>query len=261
MKDRFKFTAESGVLEIFIYGRIGGSWWDDNAVSAASLAKLLQDHASVSTIKLRVNSLGGSVFEGAAIYNLLRRHNARKEVDIDGVAASAASWIVMAGDVRRIGVLGMFMIHEASGDTWGPAAEHEKTADLLRKMNAQQIDVYATRSKLSRADITKKLEAETWFSAAEALTAGFVTETVADTLADEEAAARRVALGGSIADHGFKNAPSAQLERFFSFAAESRRPRTPLELLGELASVHAPAPPANTDLSLSSLAALPLELR
>lgn len=224
MKDRFKFTAESSELEILIYGSI--SSWN---ISARWISELLKQNPSAKTIKLRINSLGGSVFEGAAIYNVLARHPAKKECDIDGVAASAASWPVMACDVRRIGLNGFYMIHEASGDTWGPAAEHEKTAKLLRQMNAQQVDIYAKGSKLSRADIAKAIEAETWYTAAEALKAGFVTE-----VADGVEVASAEDLDDAFADYGFKNAPEAKLTNFFSFAASSRRERIPAELLEQL---------------------------
>jgi ATP-dependent Clp protease protease subunit len=226
MKDRFKFTAESSELEILIYGSI--SSWN---ISARWISELLKQNPSTKIIKLRINSLGGSVFEGAAIYNVLARHPAKKECDIDGVAASAASWPVMACDVRRIGLNGFYMIHEASGDTWGPAGEHEKTAKLLRQMNAQQVDIYAKGSKLSRADIAKAIEAETWYTAAEALKAGFVTE-----VAEGVEIASAEDLEDSFADYGFKSAPEAQLGRFFSFAATSRRERIPAELLEQLSA-------------------------
>lgn len=243
----YKFNAESSELEILIYGTIA-SW----NVGARWISDLLRQNPSAKTIRLRINSLGGSVFEGAAIHNVLARHPAKKEVDIDGVAASAASWIVMAGDVRRIGVGGFFMVHEASGDTWGaPAAEHEKTAALLRKMNAQQVDLYAKCAKLSRADIAKAVEAETWYSAAEALKAGFVTE-----VADGVELASAADLEDAFADYGFRNAPQAELGRFFSFAASPRRERIPAELLEQLsAQVQPPArePSASSNGDTSSM--------
>jgi ATP-dependent protease ClpP protease subunit len=216
MTDRFKFVAESSELELFIYGSI--SSWN---ISARWVAETLRAHPNAKTIKLRINSPGGSVFEGAAIFNLLARHPAKKEVDIDGLAASAASWIVMAGDVRRIGLNGFFMIHEAQGEAWGPATELEKTAALLRKMNAQQIDLYAKRSKLSRAAIAKAVEEETWYTAAEALKAGFVTATSADLDAVDPASAL-VEVDSQLAEFGFRKAPTQALTSF-SFAANAER--------------------------------------
>jgi ATP-dependent protease ClpP protease subunit len=215
--DRFRFTAESSELELFIYGSI--SSWN---ISARWVAETLRAHPNAKTIKLRINSPGGSVFEGAAIFNLLARHPAKKEVDIDGLAASAASWIVMAGDIRRIGLNGFFMIHEAQGEAWGPASEMEKTAALLRKMNAQQIDIYAKRSKLSRAAIAKAVEEETWYTAAEALKAGFVTATSAELDAADPASAL-VEVDSQLADFGFRKAPHEALAPF-SFAASAQRP-------------------------------------
>lgn len=224
-------ASAAAELEIFVYGSIG-PW----TVSARSISELLKQNPNTKTIRLRVNSLGGSVFEGAAIYNLLTKHSARKVVDIDGVAASAATWIVMAGDERRIGLGGMFMIHEASGMTEGPAGEHEKTAALLRKINLQQIDIYAQRSKLTRVELAKAIEAETWYTGAEALKAGFVTSTSADL--DAAAASRRAMGVDNIAAYGFKRVPR-ELQRFFSIAASSDGP--PLFDLGEPGERAAPA--------------------
>jgi ATP-dependent protease ClpP protease subunit len=205
-------------LEIMVYGEIG-RW----GVSSASIAQLLKDNPDAKTIKLRVNSLGGSVFEGVAIHNLLMRHPARKEVDVDGVAASAATWIVMTGDVRRFGLGALFMIHEAHGWTEGPAEDHEKHAELLRKINAQQVDLYAARSKLSRAQITAAIAAETWYTADEAIKAGFATSKAALSAAGSTQAMTL----DRIAAYGFKNPPAA-LERFMLPDALVAGPRAPL---------------------------------
>lgn len=215
-------------LEIMVYGEIG-RW----GVSSASIAQLLKDNPNATTIKLRVNSLGGSVFEGVAIHNLLMRHPARKEVDVDGIAASAATWVVMTGDVRRFGLGALFMIHEAAGSTWGPATDHEKQAELLRKINAQQVDIYAARSKLSRAQIAAAIAAETWYTADEAIKAGFATSKAALSAVGSTQAMTR----DSIAAYGFKN-PPAVLDRFMLPDALVAGPRpavaaplTPAQLL------------------------------
>ena len=237
-----ELTADASELEIYIYGRIGGYWWDYGGCSASSIAEILAQNPKVGLIKLRVNSLGGSVFEGAAIYNQLLRHPARKECDIDGVAASAASWIVLCADVRRIGLNGLYMIHETQGETWGPADEHEKTALLLRKMNEQQIDVYATRSSLERDDIAAKVAEETWFTAAEALAAGFVTEVATTTALDTPPST------ATAQSYGFRHAPVAQLGQFFTFAAaEPPKPPAQLPLIAAEAKPPKPAAAAATN--------------
>jgi ATP-dependent Clp protease protease subunit len=209
----FEAKATNDVLELLIYGSI--SAYGD--VSSAVVARTLAEHPNAKTIKLRVNSLGGSVFEGAALYSALMRHPAVKECDIDGVAASAASWPVLACSKRRMGASALYMVHEASGDTWGPASEHEKTAALLRKMNEQQIELYTQSSKLTREDVAAAVEAETWYTASEALAAGFATEVGADVKPKA-----RAAFTGELHTLGFRHAPADKLAAFYSFAAGPR---------------------------------------
>jgi ATP-dependent Clp protease protease subunit len=236
-KNLHRLSADATTLEILFYGSI--SSWSD--LSSQSIARILAANPAVKTIKLRVNCLGGSVFEGFAIHNLLKRHPAIKECDVDGCAASAATWVVLACSKRRMGTGALFMIHEASGDTWGPASEHEATARLLRKMNEQQIDLYTQSSKLTREDVADKVEAETWFTAAEALEAGFATEVTADVKPKA-----RAQVADDLDALGFKNAPAAELDRFFKFAAGPRPTRARIEeepdALEDEQTERAPAP-------------------
>lgn len=131
-------------------------------------------------IHLRINSPGGSVFAARAMETALREHRARVVVHIDALAASAASFLAMAGDEIVIAKGAMVMIHKAWSFAWGNADELHKTADLLDKIDTTLVQTYADRSKLSADDVSAAMAAETWYTAQEAVDAG-----LADRLADD----------------------------------------------------------------------------
>lgn len=163
--------------EIILYGAIGDSWYDESAVSAKqfsdSLAALPK---TVKNIKLRINSPGGSVFDGITIYERLKQHSAKKTVYIDGIAASIASVIAMAGDEIIIGEGSFVMIHKPLTMTWGNADNHEDTIRILDKIENQMVSIYAKKTGLSTNEISNMLPGEgTWMTAEEALKNGFAT--------------------------------------------------------------------------------------
>jgi ATP-dependent Clp protease, protease subunit len=163
--------------EIWLYGTIGESFWGDG-VSANQFRKDLAALGDVSSIDLRINSDGGVVTEARAMYNLLVQHKATINVHIDGIAASAASFLAMAGDTISIAEGGFFMIHNARGFAMGEAKDFEHMAEVLRTVNATITDTYVARTGIKRADITKWMDAETWFTGKEAVAKGFATEVV-----------------------------------------------------------------------------------
>ena len=172
---RFRMVARETVGEIWIYDVIGDSWDGTTAKGFAADLKALGD---VSTLRVYVNSPGGSVFDGVAIYNTLRRHRARKEVTIDGLAASIASVVALAGDEIAIAENGMFMIHDPWTIAAGSAMELRKTADTLEAIRETLIGTYAARSGGDAEEIGNMMAEETWFTAAEALEAGFVDQVI-----------------------------------------------------------------------------------
>lgn len=171
--------------EIFIYEAIVGSdleaeYW--GGVSAQAFVKALKD-VKASTIHLRINSPGGDVFAARAIETALREHKAKVVVHIDGLAASAATFIAMAGDEIVMAEGAMFMIHKAWTVAWGNADDLNKTADLLEKIDATLVNTYAKRTDQPADKIGGWMAAETWFTAEEAVKYGF-----ADSVATAEAA-------------------------------------------------------------------------
>jgi ATP-dependent Clp protease protease subunit len=173
-------AAANGEAEVWIYGDIGMSWFDDG-VTAKGFADELKALGKITTLNIYLNSPGGSVFEGVAIYNTLRRHAARKVVHIDGLAASIASVIAMAGDEIRIATNGLVMIHNPYGLAMGEADELRRMADALDKIKGAILDTYVLRTGGSADEIERQMDAETWFNAQEAVEAGFadsITEPV-----------------------------------------------------------------------------------
>jgi ATP-dependent Clp endopeptidase proteolytic subunit ClpP len=161
--------------EVFIYDEIG-RW----GVTAGDFVNELRD-IKADTITLRINSPGGDVFDGIAIYNACKRHRATINVFIDGIAASAASFIAMAGDTVTMMPHTQMMIHEAHGLVIGPADDMRKMADILDKSSENIASIYAERAGGEVAEWRERMRDETWLSAEEAVELG-----LADGIEGEE---------------------------------------------------------------------------
>lgn len=170
--------------EIVMYGTIGLDWFGEG-ITAKSFEKELKALGDVTAIDLRINSEGGSVHDARAIYNLLNLHKARVDVHIDSLAASAASFIAMAGDSIEIAESGFVMIHNAKMYAGGTAEDFEAAARFLRTVNRTIADTYIARTGNTADKIKKWMDAETWFTGQEALDAGFATSIVKNKTQDE----------------------------------------------------------------------------
>jgi len=163
-------AAKGDSAEIYIYDMIG-SW----GVTAQSFVKDLKALGSVKHIDLHISSDGGDVFDGRAIYNNLVKHPATITAHVDGLAASIASLIMLAGDEVHMAEGSFVMIHNAWGFAMGDSNDMRKTADLLESVNNSIIDTYISKTGQSRDDIVSWMNEETWLTAQEALDLGFVT--------------------------------------------------------------------------------------
>jgi ATP-dependent Clp protease protease subunit len=170
-------ARSSDAAEMYLYGPIGESFFSDG-VSAKQVANDLKKIGNVKTLDVRINSEGGDVFDGKAIYSLLTENKAKVRVHIDGLAASAASFIAMAGDEINISEGGFVMIHDAYAGVQGRAADMRQMADLLDSVNGTIVDVYAARTKQDKGKIREWMSAETWFTGADAVKNGFATHMV-----------------------------------------------------------------------------------
>lgn len=154
--------------EISIYDQIGGF-----GISANEFIDGLKELGDVETINVRIASGGGSIVEGNTIFNALKRHSAKVVTHIDSLAASMASVIAMAGDEIRMAENALLMIHNPWTMSMGGAEQLRKDADLLDKMEANIRQAYA-RSNKSSEELDALMDAETYFTAEEALDAGFI---------------------------------------------------------------------------------------
>lgn len=191
---KLKQQAEApDTLDLYIYGDVeaesfvNDSWWghyEESMTSAAHFRDELAAHPDVSQINVYINSNGGSVFEGNAIYNQLRRHPARKTVYIDAFACSIASVIAMAGDEIIMPRNALMMVHNMSMAVFGSAAELRKAADDLDVINTAGRAAYMDRAgdRLTEERLIGMMDAETWLSAQECIDFGF-----ADRFAEKDA--------------------------------------------------------------------------
>lgn len=165
-----KMSADKKSADVFIYGEIVSYQWDESDTTATSLKKELDNLGDVADINLYINSPGGSVFEGVAIHNMLKRHKAAVTVHVDALAASIASVIAMAGDTIVMPKNSMLMIHNPWTFAMGNAAELRKVADDLDRIGGSAFQTYIQKAgdKLSETKLQEMLDAETWLSADEA---------------------------------------------------------------------------------------------
>lgn len=169
----FKIKARAYGAEVQIYDEIGG--W---GVSANDFKNQLEALGEVDRIDLHIHSPGGDVFEGTAIYNILMSHPAKVEVYVDGLAASMASVIAMAGDVVYMPENALMMVHKPWGAQMGEADDFRRYADLLDKVEETLVLSYAIKTGKSEEEIKTLLAAETWFTGAEAVEAGFADQLI-----------------------------------------------------------------------------------
>jgi ATP-dependent Clp endopeptidase proteolytic subunit ClpP len=166
--------------ELYVYGDIVSEKWFEGDVAPADVVNLLNEMASlqVSDIDVYVNSMGGSVFAGTAIYSALKRHPAAINVQVDGIAASIASVIAMAGDLISIADAGMIMVHSPWSVAMGNAAELRKQADVLDQVEVSMREAYINRTGIDEKQLAQMLADETWMTAKEAVELGFADEIV-----------------------------------------------------------------------------------
>lgn len=170
----WKFKAlDDNTGELTLYGEIANeTWWGDE-VTPKEFKADLDALGDINTLNIYINSPGGDVFAGQAIHSMLKRHKAHKNIYIDGLAASIASVVVMAGDTIFMPKNAMMMIHNPW--TWGigNAAEFRKLAEDLDKVRESLIAAYEGRSALTRDEIIEIMDRETWLTADECLEYGF----------------------------------------------------------------------------------------
>lgn len=180
-----KQSANPGALDMYIYGDVQGDYWDwwewqqvESETSANHFRNELNKYPDAKQINIYINSYGGSVFEGTAIYSQLRRHPAEKIVYIDGFACSVASVIAMAADKVLMPKNTMMMIHNAWNVAAGNSKQLRKAADDLDVIMEGNRQAYLEKSngKITEEKLMELLEAETWLTAEQCIEYGFADE-------------------------------------------------------------------------------------
>lgn len=162
--------------ELYIYGDIVSYKWDDSDITAKSFKDDLDAMGDIDTLNIYINSPGGNVFQGQAIYSILKRHKAHKNVYVDGIAASIASVIAMAGDAIFVPKNGMMMIHRPWTFAIGNMDDMLAAAESLEKIGISIKATYMERFKESEDKLQELLDAETWLTADECLEYGLCDE-------------------------------------------------------------------------------------
>ena len=178
MKRYYQMEVAGNEADIDIYGDITSWPWVDSDVSSANLSAQLAD-LDVDVINVNINSYGGEVAEGLAIYNALKRHKAKVRTRCDGFACSIASVIFMAGDERIMNEASLLMIHNAFSFAEGDANALRKMADDLDLVTSQSKKIYLANSNIDEAALTELMDKETFIDPKEALEMGFATSVVA----------------------------------------------------------------------------------
>jgi ATP-dependent Clp endopeptidase proteolytic subunit ClpP len=192
----YEIKNKKDTSEIWLYDEIG--MWGTGAKEFIVELNAIKSNK----IDMHINSPGGDVFDGAAIYNAVRRHPATVTSFIDGIAASIASVIALSGEKVVMAENAIFMMHNPSGLTFGTAEDMRKTADILDKVRETMIGAYVAKSGKEDDEIKELLDGETWLNAEEAKEAGFADE-VGD-LIDLAACAKFIPVMSKM---GFKNVP------------------------------------------------------
>lgn len=176
-----KKSGDDLVLDVF---SVIGKSWDGEGLTAKAVSKALADAPKAKRIVVRINSPGGSVFEGNTIVSLLKGSGKTIRTEVHGLAASMGSILALAGDEIVMAEGAMMMIHNPWGYTMGDANQMRKDAAVLDKLREGLLDTYAARSHVKRDEIGDMMDAETWMTATEAIKNGFADSVMAGDTAE-----------------------------------------------------------------------------
>ena len=198
-----KAEASSKSADVYIFDEIGTF-----GLTAQSFIEEIKSYKD-TPMSLHINCVGGDVFEGMAIYNVLKKRTARTTVYIEGIAASMGSVIALAGDEVVMAENSLFMIHNAWGGAMGEATEIRKTAALLDKISGEIADIYTKKTNLPYNKVKEMMDEETWLSADEAFNLGFI-DSISDAI--KVAAKYDVSKFKNITDKEIQNKLSVNLK-------------------------------------------------
>ena len=167
--------ATDAVAEVYIFDEIGAY-----GITAQDFISEMKEYKD-TPVNLRINCIGGDVFDGMAMYNIIKKREAKTTAYIEGIAASMGSVIALAADEVVMAENSLFMIHNAWGGAMGGAEDMRKTASVLEKISGEIASIYKRKTRLSLDRINDMMDEETWFNAEEAYELGFV-DTISDSI-------------------------------------------------------------------------------
>lgn len=182
-------AADTQDAMITVYDVIGEDFWTGGGFTAKRMAGALRS-VGQRDVTVRINSPGGDVFEGLAIYNELKAHPAKVTVEVTGIAASIAAVLAMAGDEIRMGLGTFVMIHNSWGMAVGNRHDLAEAITTLTAIDGAMTDIFEARTGLKQAEIAKYMDAETFFGARDAVEKGFADAVMADDPGQAAAQAR-----------------------------------------------------------------------
>ena len=199
-------SKASKVIDVYIFDEIGMG--GVNAQGFIEEIKSFKD----SPMNLHINCVGGDVFDGMAIFNIIKKRTAKTTVYIEGIAASMGSVIALAADSVVMAENSLFMIHNAWGGAMGEAKEMKKTAKLLDKISGEIADIYVKKTKLPYDKVKEMMDEETWLNAEEALELGFI-----DSISDA------IKVAGKYDVSKFKNITNKEIKNKLSINIKSKK--------------------------------------
>lgn len=202
---------------ISIFGAIGEDFFGEG-VTAKRISAALRNIGAGRDVVVNINSPGGNVFEGIAIYNLFREHKGKVTMKVLGVAASAASFVAMAGDTVQVAKSGFIMIHNVFVAAIGDKHDMREIADTLETFDRVLVDIYEARSHLDAKAITKMMDKETWIDGTKAVEDGF-----ADSLLPNDAVTKDPKATADVTYNA-----AAKLDQLLAKAGSSRNERKKL---------------------------------
>jgi len=223
-----KAPAKAGNNEITIYDVIGSDGFG-GGFTAKRMDAALRSIGAKSDVTVKINSPGGDVFEGVAIFNALKMHEGAVDVEVMGIAASAASFIAMAGDSVRMQRGSMLMIHNSWGLVIGNRHDLFRTGEVLGKIDDAMAGIYADRTGAPRIEIAKMMDNETFLQAEEAVKMGFVDEAIEAEKAEDgedlpKGLAARRKLDALLAEQGVPRSERRRLMREASGGTQDAAP-------------------------------------
>ncbi len=179
--------SDSGEPEIEFYGYISEYSWFEDDISPKIFKDDLNKLGKDGPVTIRINSGGGDIFAASTIRSMIMDYPGRVTTRIDGLCASAATYVATAGDVVKMQDSAFFMIHDPSTIVWGTIEEIKSALDLLKKLKDGIIESYQSKTQLKHEDLAKMMSAETWMTAQEAKDYGFIDEIITSSIKKSKA--------------------------------------------------------------------------